>query len=1200
MPRERSEDGDCNAIARLIKDFCSCSENATWSPEMTSDRRKGPLLKSELTNMSAMRRRIISIAKRKNKEVPEPPKLTYGTTFQKNSDTLTSNLVNTTISSQSSTLRRNIDNFLLSRRMFALEEDIYEKPIQVKTPTCGENWSLSKAWRNNNSDFFNRSPTLDSSRLIERNYTQLERIDEIPQRKKRNKKMKEQIRYDRNIKRHIRIRVMLSLRMRRYMKRRMKKPGLQASQNVNVPPRRFPRGASVTSSFGTRSYRSVMTDKLGDGAVLFDIYEARNSTMELCHDYEEDLDTLQIALRAGNFRSGRLAVEGWWCGRAMPGAGGRANNGALALHYAAARGCLDCVRLLTNTTPDVSANTAMDNDVTPVYLAAQEGHLAVLKYLVLEAGGRLDARARDGMLPIHAAAQTGCLDCVKWMIVERGVDPNARDGDGATPLHFAASRGHLSTVRWLLRHGARLHLDRHGKSPINDAAENHHLECLNVLVAAGAAGADNKQLSSYKAIHSCACAPGEARCALPNCINMNGTRSPFYLHAPERERRNSVQERRGSLPSTVGSVSSARSGPADGLYVNPMQRATSTTVTHHSSSGEESSACSASDADNTASGWFLHNNNNSSGAPAALYQRVRDLFHTRSPGPRVPAEGQEAPAMTGSRQSEEPDDSIMTVKAEIHGSAEATTAQEQSDSDSGAEATRRDHHYEDIYVPREEHQRRRSSSRDSGSHSRPGSAALVVDYNTKDNTDTASKAYEEVSSPVSEAQTKSSIATKLAALTHKAQNFASRLSSAAGSRRASVSDEATVVQAASASSGVSSGGSSGDEAPPPPPPPPAPPAPPPPVVLEEPALKPSELRGRLAGRRGSAASADDDRPRGPNLVNKQAVLPFVPPAFPHNAPDRLIKPSEYLKTITAPCKRDDSAAEARPPPPPPVPADNVPPPPPQPPVTAHQPLAAISSAELSAVRLRTPATKTLSAPPPARSVSLQCLPSAAEIYKNAKTDLIEELKMSKDITGIKKLKVERARRESLQDKETFTEFTKRFTAENFVEQRCAQVPERDAAGNVIPAWKRQMLARRAAEKARKDLEKELAGEAERRRAAAVPAWKRQLLQRREEAENRLRNSLYTPKVEETNGQPNGEWRSYPSGTQRAVSIDNISMCYDTPAQPMRAPSEAKLSSDHCNGHTTTNGKHEEEEEKAKIIPWRAQLRKTNSKLNLLE
>lgn len=61
-----------------------------------------------------------------------------------------------------------------------------------------------------------------------------------------------------------------------------------------------------------------------------------------------------------------------------------------------------------------------------------------------------------------------------------------------------------------------------------------------------------------------------------------------------------------------------------------------------------------------------------------------------------------------------------------------------------------------------------------------------------------------------------------------------------------MSDDTAAVQvSASASSGVSSGGSSGDEAPPPPPPPPAPPALPPTVVLEEPAIRPSELRGRM-------------------------------------------------------------------------------------------------------------------------------------------------------------------------------------------------------------------------------------------------------------------------------------------------------------------------------------------------------------------
>lgn len=83
-------------------------------------------------------------------------------------------------------------------------------------------------------------------------------------------------------------------------------------------------------------------------------------------------------------------------------------------------------------------------------------------------------------------------------------------------------------------------------------------------------------------------------------------------------------------------------------------------------------------------------------------------------------------------------------------------------------------------------------------------------------------------------------------------------------------------------------------------------------------------------------------------------------------------------------------------------------------------------------------SKTFSAP--TRSMSMQCLSSTNEAFLSQKTDLIAELKMSKDIHGIKKMKVERARCMD-HDKETYTELQRQFTASHFVDTVCLNTHE---------------------------------------------------------------------------------------------------------------------------------------------------------------
>lgn len=89
-------------------------------------------------------------------------------------------------------------------------------------------------------------------------------------------------------------------------------------------------------------------------------------------------------------------------------------------------------------------------------------------------------------------------------------------------------------------------------------------------------------------------------------------------------------------------------------------------------------------------------------------------------------------------------------------------------------------------------------------------------------------------------------------------------------------------------------------------------------------------------------------------------------------------------------------------------------------------------------------------------------------------------------------------------------------AQNFtVEEFLKTIPEKDPKGNEIPPWKRHMLAKKAAEKAKKEAEEAIRKEFEDRKSRSIPEWKRQLLKK----ECSIDSSMY-------NQQNNGNYIRY--------------------------------------------------------------------------
>ena len=179
-------------------------------------------------------------------------------------------------------------------------------------------------------------------------------------------------------------------------------------------------------------------------------------------------------------------------------------SGDTVLHEAVRFNSLGAVHFYGSQAAGVHfINTRNSTGATALMLAAQDGHLEIVRCLVCTCGASVDAADLTGTTPLIQAARQGHLEVVRFLVSDGGAMVDGEDSWGAPAVIVASQEGHLDIVRFLVEDG-RAHIAATPNSPNCDmdsmlssemdagpallhAVRDGHLDIVQYLV--GQAGA---------------------------------------------------------------------------------------------------------------------------------------------------------------------------------------------------------------------------------------------------------------------------------------------------------------------------------------------------------------------------------------------------------------------------------------------------------------------------------------------------------------------------------------------------------------------------------------------------------------------------------------------------------------------------------------------------------------------------------------